>query len=222
MRFFQHMKANHNFLAMTFGPIGDTLMILALFDDVLSVDPEAQITIISRRNIMLIRDLASNYQSIRVREIPGGLASIPFFISLLARRWNFLALGVAGVYSLRIKLFFLALSILPGNKTLGFDDQPNQQKSWLPLDVVLQFDGSIYMIDNFRRLLKYVFGEEIAQKLHGRAPHVSLALRQPRDFSLPGGGYVATNYFAQRLRALAPAVALEEAHRADCRRISQV
>jgi ADP-heptose:LPS heptosyltransferase len=193
----------HNFLAFTFGPIGDTLMMLALFDDILSIDPTAKFTIISRRNIGLIRDLAQNYDAVEVKEIPSGLAAIPFYFSLLSRRRILLALGVAGAYSVRIKLFFLALSLLPGNKTLGFNDRGPGGRGWLPLDRVLQFEGSILMIDNFRRLLEDVYPEAMRAKIRGRAPHVALAKKLPAGFDAPQGSFIATNYFSNSsLRSL--------------------
>lgn len=194
---------NKNFLAFTFGPIGDTLMMLALFDDILAIDPTATFTIISRRNIGLIRDLAQKYDAVEVREIPSGLRAIPFYFSLLSKQQILLALGVAGAYSLRIKLFFLALSLIPGNKTLGFNDRGPGGRGWLPLDRVLQFDGSILMIDNFRRLLEDVYPEDLRAKIRGRAPHVALATKLPPDFNLPQGSFIATNYFSNSsLRSL--------------------
>jgi ADP-heptose:LPS heptosyltransferase len=197
------MKNNYNFLAFTFGPIGDTLMMLALFDDILSIDSNAKFTIISRRNIGLIRDLAQKYDAVEVKEIPSGLKSVPFYLSLLSRRQILLALGVAGAYSVRIKLFFLALSLLPGNKTLGFNDRGADTRGWLPLDRVLQFDGNHLIIDNFRRLLEDIYPEELHAKISGRPPHVALATSLPQLFTLQRGSYIASNYFSNiSLRSL--------------------
>jgi len=187
---------NKNFLAFTFGPIGDTIMMLAFFDDILTIDPSAKFVIISRKNIGLIRELTCKYPSVEVRQIPSGLQSLPFFASLLSKRWIFLALGVAGAYSLRIKLFFLALSILPGNKTLGFDDNPGKKGNWMPLDRVLTFSESVFMIENFRSLLEGVYPEEKLEQIRNRAPHMLLDIQKPANFDLPKGSYVATNYFS--------------------------
>ena len=182
-----------NFLAILFGPIGDALMALALFNDVLTIEPEATLLVLTRRNVGLIRDLARAYPQITVQEIPGGAAAIPFFTRLLMRRWVLLTLGVSGVYSMRLKLFFLALRFIPGNRTVGFNDRLPGERGWLPLQVVLQFDGSQYIIDNFRRLLPYVFGEERTRALFGRPPQVHLATELPKGFSLQPGHYIATN-----------------------------
>ncbi len=189
------MRHSSHFLTVLFGPIGDTLMALALFDDILSLEPNATLHILSRRNVRLIRDLSSSYPQIKVLEIPSGIASLPFFLRLLLQRWTLLTLGVSGVYSLRLKLFFFFLTHLPGNRTVGFNDRLPGEKKWLPLQEVIQFEEKYFIIDNFRRLLPFIFGIE-GQQMHGRAPKVSLQTALPKDFPFLKGQYIATNLFS--------------------------
>lgn len=188
-------RTPHRFLAVLFGPIGDALMALALCDDILEIAPKAKFVFITRRGVKMIGDLASAYPSITVLEIPGGWRAVPFFAKLLTKRWTLLTLGVAGVYSFRLKLFFLALNCIPGNRTVGFNDRLPGVKKWLPLQTVIQFDGR-YIIDNFRRLLAYVFDEETAQSLQGKPPRVRIVGTLPAGFDLKPSSYIAINPFS--------------------------
>lgn len=190
------MKNNRRFLTVLFGPIGDALMALALFDDVLTLAPESTLLILTRRNVQIIRDLARVYPQIEICEIPVGIRALPFFLTLLTRRWILLTLGVSGVYSLRLKMFFLALTLIPGNRTIGFNDRLPGERKWLPLQVVIQFDGTQYIIDNFRRLLPYIFGKEKTAVIFGRAPRVQLKAVLPHKFPFAPRQYIATNLFS--------------------------
>lgn len=190
----QQFSPRH-FLAVLFGPIGDALMALALCNDMLEIEPESEFVFITRRGAKMMRDLASSYPGITVLEIPGGWRALPFFARLLTKRWTLLTLGVTGVYSLRLKLFFLALGLLPGNRTIGFNDQPPGVTGWLPLQTIIQFDGR-YTIDNFRRLLAYVFDEATAERLQGKPPYVRINGVLPAGFDLTPGSYIAINPFS--------------------------
>lgn len=97
---------------------------------------------------------------------------------------------------MRLKLFLWALTHIPGNRTVGFNDRLPGERKWLPLEVVLQFDGSKYIIDNFRALLPYVYREERTKELFGRAPHVRLQTTLPKNFSHNPGAYIAINPFS--------------------------
>jgi len=188
------MNKQHHFLTVLFGPIGDTLMAVALCDDILSLAPGSTFLFLTRRNAKFITELTSSYPSIEVRQIPGGLAALPFFASILRERWTLLTLGVTGVYSMRVKLFFLALKLIPGNRTIGFNDRLPGAKGWLPLQTVIQFDER-YVIDNFRRLLAFVFTKEEVQSLEGRPPRVVLATKKPAGFTYAPGSFIAVNPF---------------------------
>jgi ADP-heptose:LPS heptosyltransferase len=199
------MATSLRILTVQFGPIGDALMALALFDDILTFDPKASLLIITRRNAGLIRDLARGYTQIEVREIPGGLRSLPFFAELLTQQWTLLTIGIALAYSLRLKLFFFALSILPGNRTIGLDDRESG-KGWLPLDVVIQPDHTILIIDTLRKMLPYIGkGSFDTEALAKRAPHVRFVTNMPEDFPLKSGRYIVAHLFGMAMwRTLPP------------------
>jgi ADP-heptose:LPS heptosyltransferase len=167
-------NVSNHFLTILFGPIGDTLMALALFDDILSIDSNATLVILTRRNLNLINELALGYTQVSVLRIPSGMKAVPFFARLLMRRWTFLTLGVTGAYSTRLKLFLFTLTHIPGNLTVGFNDQAPGFKKWLPLHEVLQFDGSRLIINNFRDLLIHVYGPDTTKVLYQLPPRVRL------------------------------------------------
>lgn len=181
------MKASPKprFITILFGPLGDGLMALALFDDILSVVPEASLLILTRRNAAMLRTLASEYPQVEVREIPRGFLALPFFVRIVLRPgWTLLTLGLVSIgYSLPLRFFFLAL--VPGNRTIGFHDR------WL--DVSLNFDISLLMIDNLRRLLPYALPEW--QDHTGVPPHIRMRLDKPKDFTLEKGTYIVAHLF---------------------------
>lgn len=176
-----------HFITVLFGPMGDALMALALFDDLLTIAPNAKLLIITRRNASMIRTLASEYPQIEVREIPNGLRAVPFFIKILMQRgWTLLTLGLVSIgYSLPLRLFFLVIALIPGNRTIGFHDRI--------LDVTLDFNISLLMIDNLRRLLPYAFPEWRGRI--ERPPHLRIRKETPKDFFFKKGEYIAAHLF---------------------------
>lgn len=196
------MKSDR-YITVLFGPIGDALMTAALFDDILALQPTARFVVLARNGVPLIRDIMRAYPQVSVREIPNGWHALPLFASLFAKRCTFLALGVAGKYSLRLKLFFLLLSLRPGNYTLGFNDRESGQTSRLPIRRVFLFDPAHSTIDNFRRLLPPLFGEAAAQR-RGLPPHAALELECPHE-ALEPGRYIVIHFFGSRvIRRLPP------------------
>lgn len=182
-----HAPPNPRFITVLFGSMGDTLMALALFEDILTVAPEATLLILTRRNADMIRTLASEYPQIEVRGIPRGLSVVLFFVRILLHRgWTLLTLGLVSIgYSLPLRLFFLALRIIPGNRTIGFHDRL--------LEVSLNFDISLLMIDNLRRLLPYALP---SWKGHsGRVPQLRVKTEKPSDFAFEKGSYIVAHLF---------------------------
>ncbi len=175
------------FITVLFGPLGDALMALAFFDDMLSVAPNASLLILTRRNATMIQTLASEYPHVEVRQIPDGLRALPFFVKILIRhQWTLLTLGLVSVgYSLPLRLFFLALKLMPGNRTIGFHDRL--------LDVSLNFDISLLMIDNLRRLLPYALPQW--KDRTGTPPRLRVRLDKPKSFPFERGKYIVAHLF---------------------------
>lgn len=198
------MERPQVYVTVLFGPIGDAIMTAALFDDILSLDPQAQFIVLARNNARMMRDIMRAYPQVEIREIPAGLASLKVFAAMFARPCNFLALGVAGKYSARIKLFFTLLALRPGNRVIGFNDRDSGQESKLWIHQVFFFNPAERTIDNFRQLLPPLFGER-AQALLGTPPQVSLDLEKPAGWSHAPGSYIAIHFFGSRvIRRLPP------------------
>ncbi len=198
------MQKSHLYVTVLFGPIGDAIMTTALFDDILNLDPQAHFVVLARNNAGMMRDIMRAYPQIEIREIPSGAASLRVFASTFTKRCNFLALGVAGKYSLRIKLFFALLSLRPGNRVIGFNDRESGHRSKLWIHKIFFFDPTMRTIDNFRQLLPPLFGERV-RALFGTPPHVALELQKPEEWSLAEGSYIAIHFFGSRvIRRLPP------------------
>lgn len=182
------MKPPVRILTMLFGHIGDTLMVVALFDDILALEPDARFLIITKRNAGQIRDLTAAYPSIEVKEIPRGLKALPFLIGLLKQRWVFLALGLGTAleYSFPLKLFLKVLSLIPGNESIGLGRRIHERKRWLPLRTIVKPDESATLIDNFRTLLPY---------LKKRPFNVVLTTSMPAHFPYTPGQYMVAHLF---------------------------
>ena len=198
------MRRSHLYVTVLFGPIGDAIMTAALFDDILSLDPEACFVVLARNNASMMRDIMRAYPQVDIREIPGGLRALKVYAAMFARRCNFLALGVAGKYSLRIKVFFTLLALRPGNRVIGFNDRESGHQRRLWIHKIFFFDPTHRTIDNFRMLLPPLFGER-AEALFGTPPRVRLALQKPSGWSLAPGSYIAIHFFGSRvIRRLPP------------------
>lgn len=192
------MKASPNkrFVTVLFGSLGDGLMALAFFDDLLSAAPGTSVLILTRRNAGMIRTLASEYPQITVAEIPCGLAALPFFCRVLMRPGaTLLMLGLASArLSAPLRMFLRAFALIPGNKTIGFYD---------PLfDVRLEYRIRERIYQNFRRMLPHALP---GWRDTGRLPAVRLPHVEPAGFSYKPGGYVVFHLFGTSITHALPA-----------------
>ena len=171
-------------------------MVLSLFDEIFTIRPDTEVLIITRRNADLIRSLAKEYPNIQVRQIPNGIRSLPFFLAILTKQWTLVTFGVALNYSMRLKIFFWALSRIPGNRSIGLDDRISG-KGWLPLQVALMPDDSLRIIDNFRRMLPFILNLDASSPqltTHG-APKVRLDMSIPATFPWAPKKYIVVHFF---------------------------
>ena len=181
-------RKKKNILSLTFGPIGDTLMLLAWFDDVLAIAPDARMTVIATRNAAQLRELALGYPQVSIIEPPKTVCGWGGFLGLaFSSPWRVFSPGVAGVYSFHLKFFFLALSLRPGNITVGMGAL-NGTRRWLPFQQVIPFDRSERVIDNFRKAIPILFPGAIAP-LHAQ-PQVHLTTALPKNFAHAPGSYI--------------------------------
>jgi heptosyltransferase III len=181
---------------MSFGPIGDTLISLAFFDDILKLAPETRFSVLSSANAGVIRELSSAYPNIEVTQIPGLAGFLLFFLKLLREPATVIVPGVARHYSLKLKLFFWALRHRPGNRVLGFEDW-SREKGWLPFNKRYRLDFSIPIIENYRRMIPDVFPGE---KAPHTPPRVLLKPEKLPHFVLAPRSYIVVHMFGTRPR----------------------
>ncbi len=188
----QHMNSSR-FITVLFGSLGDTLMALALYDDILTVAPDATLLILMRRNVGMVRELAREYPGIEVREIPDGVQILPFAARILWQRdWTLLMLGLGSSFSWRYQLFFRALRAC-GSKTIGF------YFPFLSVRIGYRIDHS--MIENFRSLLPYALPE---WRRTVRPPTIKLPKDEPHDFPAAGTYIIVHPFGASIAHTLPP------------------
>ena len=186
---------------MSFGPIGDSLLMLAFFDDILNLAPETSITVLTSTNEAIIRDLCKSYRNIQVSRIPdSSIKIIPFLIRILGKKWFLLVPGTARKYSFQISLFFLFMSALPWNLTIGYGDV-RKHKGWLPFRVGLHFNHSISVLDNYRRMSLPILHD---QSIFTRVAQVKLESQWPSDFAFKKRSYITIHLFGTRSRLSFP------------------
>jgi len=181
---------------MSFGPIGDTLLSLAFFDDILKLAPDTRFTVLTSSNVATIRELSAGYKSVTVIQIPGAVGIVPFFLKLLRGPATVIVPGVARRYSLKLKLFFWALSLRPGNSVLGFQDWGGD-KTWLPFKKRFNYNFKTPIIENYRRLIPDIFPGKHAPTT---APKVHLLPTKPPHFLLKPGSYLVVHMCGTRPR----------------------
>ncbi|MBU6427151.1 hypothetical protein KGQ27_02830 [Patescibacteria group bacterium] len=181
---------------MSFGPIGDTLLMLAFFDDLLRLEPDMRFTVLASTNVKIIRELSSAYPSIEVVQIPEILGMLPFLAKLFRYQSTVIVPGVARTYSSRLKYFFYLLSMRPGNLVVGFKEWTGMQ-GWLPFDKSYGYDFKMSIINNYRRLIPDFLP---GKNLEPRPPRVNLNLHKPVDFPFKSGGYFVVHMFGTRAR----------------------
>ncbi len=185
----------NKFVTVLFGPLGDALMALAFFDDLHRLAPDSTLLILTRHGAKNIRQLAREYSQIEVREIPRGIAALPFFWRVVMQRsTTLLTLGLVSVgYSLPLRLFFLGMR-LTGHRTIGFHDSF--------LHVHLNFDIKYLMIENLRRLLPYILGK--AGEGMQPPPRLNLPQEKPTNTPEPKKYILAHLFGASIPHALPP------------------
>jgi ADP-heptose:LPS heptosyltransferase len=184
-------------LTILFGHIGDTLIVLSLFNDILRLDQNASFTILTRKHTKIITDLAAAYPHIVVTQIPHGIYALPFLCTLLVKRWTFLALGLgsASEYSLPLKIFIYILSLIPGNDSIGLDTQVSHKKGWQPLKKVIQPDYSQTMLENFRLLIPHMNEFKHSSDITGKPLNLKLLTTTPKDFPYKPYAYIVVHLF---------------------------
>src|SRR5208282_3636492 len=102
--------------------------------------------------------------------------------------------GVARTYSRQVRFFCACMKMRPGNLVVGFKDTSGL--ATMPFDEVLEMNFDLLILDNYRRMLEYVFPDGFdGGKILGRSVHANLPEMKPaqsKPVSLP---FAAKKYF---------------------------
>ena len=173
----------------TGGQIGDAIMIISLFAEVLRHAPDAEIQYLVRRNAAFIIDLAAAYPNIKVISVPnssiGALAAV---VPLFKRRATMIAPPAWGVHPTVIKLLAVLFRVR-GDTLLGFEDGTNFQPWGVTISREKQKER---YIDSLRRALNVV---SIQTEPLGSPPRLELATIIPADFPFAGKRFFVIHPF---------------------------
>ena len=171
-------KSPHNILFIPSGSIGDALMMLGLCGEIIDYQPDAKVTIIARRNGVLIKDLARAYPRIQVHVIQKDIHGAWTLVWESFRRpYTALmpaAFGLSAVWN--TELFFKILSWRPGTVTAGLLKKEGDQSPYQRSEV---YTLSILHFDSLRRLAR-LGGLEVAPE--GSTVSLKLATQTPQRF----------------------------------------
>ncbi len=171
----------------TGGHIGDAVMIVSLFSEVLRRTPDMHIQYLVRRNAPFIADLTAAYPNIIVIPVPYSLVgALRAALPLLKHQSVVIAPPAWGNRPLVIKLL-AALLRLRGDIVVGFKDE----SLWHPYRLI-EHDRSLRYIDNLRRalLLASVPTEPI-----GSPPCMKFLSELPPEFPFAGQLYIVVHPF---------------------------
>lgn len=189
------MSRPKRFVTVLFGPLGDTLMSLALFDDIVRVHPDAELVILTRRSAAMVRALASEYKGVQVVEVQNSIRTLVTFAWLLLRRNStLLMLGLSSApLSGHLRVFLRVFAMVPGNTSVGFYDPA--------LDVVLEYRVTERIYQNFRRMLPHAIK---GWKGTLRLPSLNLPHKEPTSFPYGAGEFVVFHLFGTSIRHALP------------------
>jgi ADP-heptose:LPS heptosyltransferase len=191
-------------LSLSFGPIGDTLMLLTFFSELHEQDNSLRFAILAERGGRTIADLAQALPYVEVWDVSGSvLRRIVFVVRVLARSWTIFIPGVAQLYSWHLRFFFFLLSSRPGNRTVALEGI-NSRKQRVPVHLLLPYHPELTVIENFRLATPSVLPGMVLEA--GVPPQLPLATRTPPDFPFRTGDYVVVHMFGMsKKRSLPPA-----------------
>jgi ADP-heptose:LPS heptosyltransferase len=168
----------------TGGHIGDAIMILSLFAEIIRNAPDTKIHYLVRRNATAITDLATAYPEVIVIPIPNNpIGALRALLPIFKHRAIVVAPPSWGVHPKVIK-FLAALFRLRGDTVLGFEDGTHFQP-W-NIKVSREKQKERY-IDSLRRAVN---AAGIKTEQIGAPPQLKLAAVMPKEFP-----FVTKKYF---------------------------
>lgn len=141
-------RAPKHLVVISFGAIGDALMLLALLDAAHEANPALSCHFFTARDGSLPKALGTEYGFVRFSNLKT-VSGILDFISLVCSRNTVLVPPSFGTIPLHVKLFALMLSRMPGSHSVGFKDR----SGFDPYHEVRIYDTDAMFYENIRDAL---------------------------------------------------------------------
>jgi ADP-heptose:LPS heptosyltransferase len=188
---------DRKFIVISFGAIGDALMLISLLDAVHAQHPATKLHFFAARNGALPQQLGERYSFIRFSNLKS-LRGVVDALTLFASSNIFLIPPSFGTIPPHIKLFGTLLSRMPRSLLIGFKDE----SSHAPYGITCTYDDTATYYENLRRAL-YAGGIAIPDAIPRYRIDSDQALL--RTLSLTERTYVVVHpYAANKKRGLPP------------------
>jgi len=172
----------------TGGHIGDAVMILSLFAEIIRHTPEVQITYLVRRNAPLITELAASYPNITVVTVPYGVVRALLVIARLFCYRSIVIVPPAwGTHPIVIKIT-ASLLRLRGDLVVGFRDAGK----WQPYKKVITYGRTKPYIDSLREVAACA---GLVTEPEGSFPKLEIASSLPTNFPFINRPYIVVHPF---------------------------
>jgi ADP-heptose:LPS heptosyltransferase len=172
----------------TGGHIGDAVMVMSLFAEIIHARPDIQILYLVRRNAPFIADLARKYPAVTVIPVPyAPLGALFAVLPVLLRRSAVIVPPAWGVHPRILKLLAV-LCVLRGDRVVGFKDKA----AWQPYSALIKHDKDKRYIDNLRCAAALV---SLPTSPLGTAPRLQLVTALPSDFPFAEKPYIVIHPF---------------------------
>ncbi len=176
----------------TGGHIGDAVMILSLFAEIIECNPDIHIDYLVRRNAEAIAGLARPYPAVTIRSIPfSSLGALRVLLPLFKYRAVVIAPPPWSARPRILKILSFLFK-LRGDYVIAFEDDRFSDGKWHPYNVTIKHDLNKRYIDNLRRatLLSGLLTKEI-----GSSPHLEITTSLPDGFPFVISSYIAVHLF---------------------------
>jgi ADP-heptose:LPS heptosyltransferase len=183
-----HNKLKKLIWLPTGGHMGDAIMILSLFGELIENNSQLEIDYLARRNAKLIAQLAQSYKKVNVISISGSFShSFQKTFPFLRERAILIAPPARNIHPASIK-FLAFMARLRGDFVLGFRDIARLQ----PYEVVLNYDRNARYIDNLRRLAQLAGLKTLPL---GSPPSYEIESSLPENFPFINKAYIVIHPF---------------------------
>lgn len=181
------MNAPKRLIVISFGAIGDALMLLALLDAVHAAYPKTALHFFAARNGSVPKAVGGEYGFVTFSDLKT-LSGIKNAFLLAASRNMVLVPPSFGKVPLHIKGFALLLSRVPGSRAVGFRDDTG----FNPYHRACSYDSQSLAYENFRRSLapEFLLDAKVPRYRPRPEPHLFPRLQ------LAQGAYVVLHPFA--------------------------